>query len=157
MFSFSIIADDQWVALNGKLDYIIGLLSQENTMATLQELADQVRSNTSAERSATIALQDLATKFASAQATNDSGQIQALISELQSSAQPLAAAIVANTPAVPASPAAPSQTGPQPPTGAPEPMPLPQGVTLPPGTQLPPGVALPPGVTIPSQTDGSET
>jgi predicted RNA-binding Zn ribbon-like protein len=67
---------------------------------TLDELQVQVTENTSLEQSAITLIQGIAAQLAAA--AQDPAKIQALSDQLNASADALAAAIQANTPAVPA-------------------------------------------------------
>ena len=85
-----------------KLDQIIGLLGtvieKEDTMSKeLDDLTIQVKANTDAEASAATLIQGLADQIKAA--ANDPTKIVALSAALKTSADALAAAVVANTPA----------------------------------------------------------
>jgi hypothetical protein len=77
-------------------------LQGEINMSALDDLTAQVQANTDAEQSAITLIQGLAAQIA-ANAT-DSTKISALAAQLKTSATALGAAIVANTPAAPATP-----------------------------------------------------
>lgn len=84
------------------------ILTQErNTMAALDDLQAQVQANTNLEQSAVTLIQGLAKQITDAVANNDSSALQALASQLNSSAAALGSAITANTPQAPADPNAP--------------------------------------------------
>jgi hypothetical protein len=69
----------------------------------LAALRAQVKANTDAEAAATALIQGIAAKLQAAIDNQaDPAEIQALVTELASTAAPLAAAVVANTPAAPA-------------------------------------------------------
>jgi hypothetical protein len=74
-------------------------------MSALSDLQAQVAANTSVEASAVTLIQGLAAQIATAAAASDTAALQALSSQLNSSASALAAAITANTPAAPPAPA----------------------------------------------------
>lgn len=79
------------------------IVTQErNTMAALDDLQAQVQANTNLEQSAVTLIQGLAKQITDAVANNDSSALQALASQLNSSAAALGAAITANTPQAPA-------------------------------------------------------
>jgi len=89
---------------NQKLDKIIQMLGiiqrKEDTMsAELDALTVQVAANTTVEQSAITLIQGLATQIAALK--NDPAAITALSASLKNSADALAAAITANTPAAP--------------------------------------------------------
>ena len=90
--------------IESKLDRVLALLgtgkSGETIMALLDALTAQVAQNTSLEQSAITLIQGLAAQLQAA--AGDPVQVQALASQLQTSASALAAAITANTPATPA-------------------------------------------------------
>jgi hypothetical protein len=67
---------------------------------TLKELEVQVQANTDAEASAITLLEGLSALLAAAIATGDPAEVQAVADKLKASADALAAAVVANTPAV---------------------------------------------------------
>jgi hypothetical protein len=69
---------------------------------TLKELEVQVQANTDAEASAAVLLQGLSDLLATAVASGDPVEVQAISDKLKASADVLAAAVVANTPATPA-------------------------------------------------------
>lgn len=68
-------------------------------MSALDDLTAQVAANTSTEASAVTLIQGIAAQLAAA--ATDPAKISALSSQLKTSADALAAAIVANTPAAP--------------------------------------------------------
>jgi len=89
---------------NRKFDQILALLreikSKENQiMADLTTLQAQVTANSDVEASAVLLIQGIAKQLADAIAANDPAKIQALQDQLKNSADALAAAVVANTPA----------------------------------------------------------
>jgi len=67
----------------------------------LQDLADQISINTSAEKSGAEIINKLATRVAELAAAGDLTGIVAFTEQLKASVAPLAAAIVANTPVAP--------------------------------------------------------
>ena len=77
-----------------KLDNLLG--KEEQIIMDLTALTNQVKANTDAEASAVILLQGLSAKLT--QFAGDPAQINALATQLNTSAAALAAAIVANTP-----------------------------------------------------------
>jgi uncharacterized membrane protein affecting hemolysin expression len=86
--------------LHRKLDYIIYLLERiygkEHIMgATLEQLIEQVQVNTQIEQSAVTLIQGIAEQLAAAK--DDPEQIQELVDQLKTSADALAAAVLANT------------------------------------------------------------
>jgi len=88
--------------LSAKLDSLIGMvravIEKEKIMsAQLDTLTTQVKTNTDAEASAILLLQGLSAQIAAIK--TDPVAIQALSDELKASADNLAAAVVANTPA----------------------------------------------------------
>jgi len=94
--------------IEAKLDEIIRrltriearLLEQEGAiMSALDDLTAQVAANASAEASAIQLINGLAAEIAAA--ANDPVKIEALATQLKTSASALAAAITANTPAAP--------------------------------------------------------
>jgi uncharacterized phage infection (PIP) family protein YhgE len=85
---------------------------ETKAMAALDDLTAQVAANTSLEQSAITLIQGLAKQIADAVSNNDSSALQALSSQLNSSAAALAAAVTANTPPVPPAPA-PDPNAPQ--------------------------------------------
>lgn len=80
---------------------------ERKLMAALDDLQAQVQANTNLEQSAVTLIQGLAKQITDAVANNDSSALQALASQLNSSAAALGAAITANTPQAPADPNAP--------------------------------------------------
>jgi hypothetical protein len=68
-------------------------------MSALDDLTAQVAANTSAEQSAITLIQGLSAQLSAA--STDPAKIQALASQLNTSAAALSAAILANTPAAP--------------------------------------------------------
>ena len=68
-------------------------------MADLTTLEAQVTANSDVEASAVLLIQGIAKQLADAIAANDPAKIQALQDKLKTSADALAAAVVANTPA----------------------------------------------------------
>ena len=74
-------------------------------MAALDDLQAEVARNTSVEASAVTLIQGLAAQIAAATANNDTAALAKLTSDLSASADALAAAVTANTPAPPAAPA----------------------------------------------------
>jgi cell pole-organizing protein PopZ len=95
-----------YARLDAKLDRILQLLqdlhtylvsSQRTMTMTLDELAKQVQANTDVEAGAVAAFTAIAAQMVANK--NDPVKIQALADQLKASAAPLAAAIVANTPA----------------------------------------------------------
>lgn len=97
-----------WVGrIEKKLDTIITLLerllNQEMTMSKeLDDLTAQVAANTQVEQSAVTLIQGIAAQLAAA--GTDPVKLQALHDQLKSSADALAAAVAANTPAAPPAP-----------------------------------------------------
>jgi hypothetical protein len=83
------------------------LTQERNTMAALDDLQAQVQANTNLEQSAVTLIQGLAKQITDAVSNNDSSALQALASQLNSSAAALGAAITANTPQAPVDPNAP--------------------------------------------------
>lgn len=73
------------------------------TMSALDDLTTQVTANTTVEQSAITLIQGIAAQLAAA--ATDPAKISALSSQLKTSADALAAAITANTPAAPPAPA----------------------------------------------------
>jgi alkylation response protein AidB-like acyl-CoA dehydrogenase len=73
---------------------------EQRITMTLAELKSQVEANVAAEASAVLLIKGLADKLASS--ANDPAAIAVLASQLKASADTLAAAVVANTPAAPA-------------------------------------------------------
>jgi hypothetical protein len=95
--------------LERKIDVILHKLDRLLTFAerekmTLDELQLQVTQNTTVEASAITLIQGLAAQLAAA--AQDPVKVQALADELNASATALAAAVTANTPAVPQTAAA---------------------------------------------------
>jgi len=89
-----------------KLDRIIAMLGEvihrEVQMAgELQALTDQVTANTTVEGSALTLIQGIAQKLADAIANGNPAALTALQTQLKASADALAAAVAANTPATP--------------------------------------------------------
>jgi chromosome segregation ATPase len=87
--------------IHRKLDAILARLGRvekdrEAMTQDLQNLADQVKQNTDAEQSAVALLTSLADKLHAA--ADDPAAIRDLATQLKSSSDALAAAIVANTP-----------------------------------------------------------
>lgn len=82
-----------------RLDHLLTLVQKGFAVMAneLQGLEDQVKQNTDAEQSAVELLTSLHAQLLAAQ--NDPARMQALISQLGTSKDALAAAIVANTPA----------------------------------------------------------
>lgn len=76
-------------------------------MSALTDLQAQVAANTSVEASAVTLIQGLAAQIAAAVGANDTAALQALSSQLNSSATALAAAVTANTQTAPPAPPAP--------------------------------------------------
>lgn len=70
--------------------------------ANLAALVAQVTQNTSVEASAVTLIQGIAAQLSAALASNDSAALPALVTQLNTSATALSAAITANTPAAPA-------------------------------------------------------
>lgn len=84
------------------------IVTQErNTMAALDDLQAQVQANTNLEQSAVTLIQGLAKQITDAVSNNDSSALQALASQLNSSAAALGSAITANTQQAPVDPNAP--------------------------------------------------
>ena len=71
-------------------------------MATLADLQAQVTATVGVEASAVALIQGLADEIKAALAANDPAALGALADELKTSADALAAAVAANTPAPPA-------------------------------------------------------
>lgn len=96
------------VAIDQKLNLVLTAIAQgESLMSSeLQALTDQVAKNTTVEASAIALIQGIADKLAHAQ--SDPTQINGLAAQLKNSADALAAAVAANTPAAPAAPATPA-------------------------------------------------
>jgi hypothetical protein len=97
--------DRQFSRLIERLDTIIKLLQttiqKENTlMATIQDLATEVASETTIDNSIVTLLDGIAAQLAAAQASGDPAAIQTVLTSLQSNAAILTAAITANTPVV---------------------------------------------------------
>ncbi len=97
----------QFAVLNTKLDRILSFLSvlqqQEKKMAAdLTTLTAQVKANTDAEASAVLLLTQLSDLLKSV--ATDPAKVQARADQLKGSADALAAAITANTPAAPPTP-----------------------------------------------------
>jgi len=93
---------DQNSGLSAKLDIIIAMLDdvlrKEHDMSVqLDTLTTQVKANTDAEASAVLLLQGLSAQIAAIK--TDPVALQTLSDELKTSADALAAAVVANTPA----------------------------------------------------------
>jgi hypothetical protein len=89
--------------INEKLDYIMLALKvvwrkEVEIMADLTGLTAQVKANTDAEASAVLLIQGLAAQITAA--GTDPVALQKLSDDLKASADALAAAVVANTPAV---------------------------------------------------------
>jgi hypothetical protein len=87
-----------------KMDVVIVLLSSlvrqnGDIMAALDDLTAQVKANSDVEASAVVLIQGLATQIANN--TSDPAALAALSTQLKTSADALAAAITANTPAAP--------------------------------------------------------
>lgn len=68
-------------------------------MAGLDDLTLQVQKNSDVEASAVVLIQGIAQKLAEAIASGDPAKISALQTQLATSADALAAAVAANTPA----------------------------------------------------------
>lgn len=85
--------------LNECLSRIINM--QEILMSALDDLKAEVERNTSLEQSAVTLIQGIAQQLKDALAANDPVALQDLTTKLSSSADALAAAITANTPAPP--------------------------------------------------------
>ena len=83
--------------ISAKLSQI--LLKEDSLMAKLDTLEAQVKENTDVEQSAIVLIQGIAAQLA--EAATDPVKVQALADNLKTSADNLAAAIVANTPANP--------------------------------------------------------
>jgi len=86
---------------DAKLDRILAAVAklqkqEERMAASLDALTAQVQSSTDVEQSALVLIQGIAAALAAAQ--NDPVAIAALADRLKSSADALAAAVVANTP-----------------------------------------------------------
>jgi isochorismate synthase EntC len=78
----------------------------EDMTKALDDLTAQVKANTSLEASATAAIQGLATQIKDALANDDTAALQQLSTDLSASADALAKAIPASTPASAAAPTA---------------------------------------------------
>jgi glycerol-3-phosphate O-acyltransferase len=90
---------------DAKLDEILHLLrvvirKEDNMSKELDDLTVQVKANIDAEASAVTLIQGIAAQLLAA--AQDPAKIVALSSTLKTSADALAAAVVANTPVVPA-------------------------------------------------------
>lgn len=99
--------------LHKKLDDIIHLLhrlleKENRIMADLTALTAQVQANTDAEASAITLLNGLSAQLAAV--ATDPVKVAELATSLKASADALAAAVVANTPAAPPAPPAPAPT-----------------------------------------------
>jgi hypothetical protein len=86
-----------------KIDVILRILDTfshrlEGIRMTLVELEAQVAQNTAVEASAVLLIQGIAAQLAAV--ATDPAKVQALADSLKTSADSLAAAVVANTPAV---------------------------------------------------------
>jgi hypothetical protein len=95
-------------ALERKLDRLINALEQSNDigdylMAAIDDLTAQVAANSTVEGSALTLIQGLADQLKNA--GTDSGKLAALQNQLKASADRLAEAVAANTPAYPPVPA----------------------------------------------------
>lgn len=98
------MTDEEFNTLDSKLDTVLYLLHQtlakEKTMAAdLTGLTTQVKANTDAEASAVLLLTQLSDMLHAA--ATDPAKVKALADQLKGSADALAAAVVANTPAAP--------------------------------------------------------
>lgn len=94
-FHFDLGIGQQLDQIQYLLQQILGKETQ--IMADLTSLETQVKANTDVEASAILLLQGLAAQLAAA--ATDPAKVQALADQLKASADNLAAAIVANTPA----------------------------------------------------------
>jgi hypothetical protein len=91
------------IRIERKLDLL--LKKEMQLMATMAELETQVKANTDAEDSAVLLIQGIAKQLTDALAAGaDPARLQALVDQLKSHADPLAAAVVANTPVAPPTP-----------------------------------------------------
>jgi uncharacterized protein YoxC len=87
-----------WVdALMRRVDLIVSRTGM--IMATMQELRDAVRRNTSVDDSVLAMLQGISQQLKDAQAQNDPQAISDLIKELDANTQKMTDAVTANTPA----------------------------------------------------------
>jgi chromosome segregation ATPase len=96
--------DRRLAAIERKIDAVLVTQTIEqmeitNMTKELNDLTAQVKANTDAEASAVTLIQGLAAQIAAAQ--NDPAAIAALSAQLKTSADALAAAVVANTPSAP--------------------------------------------------------
>ena len=96
---------DQLNRIEAKLDAIakeLGIMSTQIS-ANLQALMNQVAQNTSVEGSAVTLINGIASELQAALANSDDAALPALVTQLQTSAAALSAAVAANTPAPSAS------------------------------------------------------
>ena len=82
-------------------------------MAAIDDLKAEVARNVTVETSAVALIQGIAQQLKDALAANDTAALQDLTTQLSGSADALAAAVAANTPAAPSAPA--PETPPAPP------------------------------------------
>lgn len=100
MATLLIITLALFIALMIALANIFNQKAKEAQMAgELDTLAQQVATNTSAEQSAIDLLNNLHKLLSDALATQDIAKVEAITAQLKTSADNLAAAVVANTPA----------------------------------------------------------
>ena len=91
--------------INAKLDVI--LRKEKDIIMTLDDITNAVAAEQTVEASAITLLNQLAAEVAAA--ANDPAKIQAIVTQIQTNAATLAAAVTANTPAAPApAPATPA-------------------------------------------------
>ncbi len=86
-------------AVTGRLESIITFM--EAIMSALDDLRTEVARNTSLEQSAVTLIQGIAQQLKDALAANDPAALTDLTNQLSASADALAAAVTANTPAAP--------------------------------------------------------
>jgi len=98
-FILLLVGISLWAGLNWKLNQLLALAraTKETMMSALDDLTAQVTANTDTEASAVQAIQNIAAALAAA--GTDPVKLAALQTQLKTSADALAAAIVANTPA----------------------------------------------------------
>lgn len=90
---------DQLDRIEHKLNRLLKL--EEVQMSTLDDLTAQVQKNSDVEESAVLLIQGIAKQLADAIAAGNPAALTALQAQLSKSADDLAAAITANTPAAP--------------------------------------------------------